>query len=213
MKLSELKQIVAENIGDSRAEFKETWLMEMPGLAGMLDTFPSLLYSLNDLLKHGTEKIRIENNIFKTVAGDIGFYWIEKDEKPVLIVEIKIKSEAIQLNMLGKSSDAFGNPPFASDLYSAILTDTGKSVLMSDEYLTDNSFAVWAKLLKLGKQISVYDVRTSDLQKVDSEEILKSYYHSTGNRFRFILSENSIREGIIRVSFQRFKFRKENNIS
>lgn len=213
MKLEDLKSIVVANFVDDRQNFKTTWLSEMPGVAGTLNTFPALLFNLKSLLKHGVEKQNVKQDIFKLLSDSVGYYWIESDGQPALIVEVKIQPDAIIVYLLGKKSDVFGKSPYASDLYEAILNDSGKSILMSDEYLTDNSFDVWARLLKNGKTISVYDAKTADLQKIDSVEALKSFYHSSGNRFRFILSDSALKESAIRADFNRFQFRRDNSIN
>lgn len=171
-----------------------------------------LLSDLNNFLKHGIEKKKVKQNIFKLTSDSIGYYWCEDDEQPVLIVEVKIQPDAVSVYMLGKKSEVFGKPPYASDLYEAILSDSGKSILISDEYLTDQSFDVWAKLLKDGKTISVYDTKTADIQKIDSADALKTFYHPSGNRFRFVLSENTLKESGIRADFSRYRFRRNNSI-
>ena len=114
--------------------------------------------------------------------------------------------------MLGKKSEEAGLPPIATDLYIAILKDNGKSILMSDEYLTDSSFKVWYKLLKLGHKISVFDIKTSDILEIGSPEQLKQYYRPNGNRFRFIISENALKECAINANFRIYKLRRDNNM-
>lgn len=212
MKLEELKNVARDNFCDTRKEFTETWLSEMPGMAGNLDLYPSLLHQLNDFLKHGFEKAKVADNIFKLAFDDVGYYWVEVADEPVLIVEVKIKPDAYHISMTGKKSDTFGKPPYASDLYSAILKDSKKSLLFSDEYLSDKSFDLWAKLLKSGKQISVYDTKEMELKNISTVDELKRYYHSNGNRFRFTLSENVIKESAIKVKFNLYRTRRENNI-
>lgn len=212
MKLEEIKNILIKNFRDDRVDFKESWLSEMPGYAGTLDTFPSLLIIINDFLKNGIEKISLGNNIYKIVSDNICYYWISYENRPALIVEIEIKHEVCQVKMTGKKTEMFGKPPYASELYAAIIKDNIKSLLISDEYLTDSSVAVWVKLLKNGKKISVYDVKSAELISIESEEELKSYYYPTGNRFRFAISRSALKECHINASFRLYRFRRDNNI-
>lgn len=212
MKLEEIRSFLPKTFRDSRTDFTETWLAEMPEFAGTLDTFPSMLAGLNDFLKHGHTPVDLGKNVFKIHINEISTYWVEHEHLPVLIVEIKAAPEACQINMTGKKAEQFGRAPYASDLYELILKDNVTPLLISDEYLTDSSFEVWARLLKGGKKISVYDVKSVDLIPITSVEQLKTYYHPTGNRFRFAISESALKECYVKSNFRLYGFRRDNGI-
>lgn len=212
MKLKDIKAAAKNNFCDTRKEFVDTFLGEMPGMAGDLDLYPSLLNIINDLQSNGVNSNKISENLFKIVSHDVAYYWAEQLKVPVLIIEIRIKPDAYYVSMTGKKSEAFGKPPYASDLYEAILKDSKHSLLFSDEYLSDKSFDIWARLLKDGKKISVYDTKEMKPIRISSPEDLKQFYHSTGKRFRFTLSENHLMDGAIMAKFNLYRTRKENNI-
>ena len=59
----------------SRADFNETWLMEMPEGLGNFQTFDQVEYNINDLMKHNLPIIELGDNLKKIELHQSAYYW------------------------------------------------------------------------------------------------------------------------------------------
>jgi hypothetical protein len=211
MKLSELKS-------DSRGNFNDTWLLEMPSGAGTFETFDTLEYSIKDFLKHGIKPVDLGNGLKKIVSDDKYFYWFDKFDDIVLAVELYKKAEGLVVSLVGKNRKYKGKQPHASQLYSAILKDTDKSLrILSDTQLSDEGFSLWKKMLALGHKISVYDNKDpgKTFKSFEIEKEMEQYFKDDDTdflRYQYILSENVLDYCTVRASFRLRLHREKSNI-
>ena len=179
----------------SRAEFNETWLMEMPQNIGKVELYDWLTYSITDLIKAGAEPIDLGNGLKKINGQEVKFYWYEKNNIILLGVELEIKAQGLVVTGLAKNPNIKG-PPYAADLYDAILNDNNKSIrLISDADMSEEAFAVWSRLLQTGHKISVYDVSApgQSFITLTSVEDLRKYFQADDTdfrKYRYVLSES-----------------------
>jgi hypothetical protein len=110
-----------------RTDFNETWLYEMPMGLGSFPMFNVIDYTIKDRIKSGAEVINLENGLRKIVGKQTAYYWYEKNGIIILGVELSIKPQGLVVTGLAKNPK-FKGPPFASDLYDAILKDSNRSI-------------------------------------------------------------------------------------
>jgi len=102
----------------------------------------------------------------------------------------------------GKNPSYKGRPPYASDIYNAILNDSDKPiVLKSDIQLSDEGYSIWKKLYHLGHTISVYDRNkpgSSFIHLPNIEDMDKFINTSIDfKRYQFVLSENQNKSNML----------------
>lgn len=198
-----LKQIAQT----SRNSFNDTWLNEMPSGLGSFATFDTIEYTIKDFIKHGIKPAEIGDGLNKIETSTIALYWFSRDGEILIGAELYKKPEALVVSVTGKNPKFKGKPPFASELYSAILKDAGKNVrVMSDSQLSDEGLSLWKKMISAGHTVSVYDrnepgktfasfVKPSELDaffKHDDTDFL---------RYQYVLSENVLEYCSMRASF------------
>lgn len=112
------------------------------------------------------------------------------------------------VSITGKNLKLKRKPPYASDLYAAILKNTDKSIrLMSDKTLSDEGYSLWKKLLKLGHKVSVYNASENPGQSLKSfhtpEEMDEYFKHDDSDfeKYQYVLSENTLSLGGMRAYF------------
>jgi hypothetical protein len=212
MKLVEIKL-------DSRQNFKNTWLYEMPSGNGVFETFDTLEASIRDFVKHGIKPEILGDSLNRIVSGDINFYWYSDGEAITLASELHTKPEGLVVSLTGKNEDYKGKPPFASNLYSAILKHTDKSIrILSDKQLSDEGLNLWKKMLSQGHKISVYDNREpgKTFQSFENEDELNLYFKNNDinyERYQYILSENILDYCTVRASFRLRLHREKSNLN
>jgi len=204
----------------SRQDFINTWLMisEMPMGTSATDMFYTLEYNIHELIKAGVKVINLKNGLKKIERTETLYYWYEQQQDTKILptsdkgnillgAEFKIQPYAIVVQMIGKRYK--GKPPYASDLYSAILKDRKNNIgknsirISSDDKLTDEGFSIWTKLLNKGHKISMYNTNSpgESYIKIQSIKDLKKYFKHDNPDFRqyqYILSEN--KEELIETS-------------
>jgi hypothetical protein len=216
MKLEELEELVElqkipKGSKGTRTIFNESWISEMPTGLGEFETFDGLEYNIKEFIKFGIKIEDLGNNLKKIYSDPVMYYWYEKDGEIQLATELRKENECLIVKMTGKNPKLKGKPPYASDLYSAILKDTDKNIrLTSDDSLSDEGYGIWKKLFKLGYTISVYDI--SDFKKVGqslisltSIEDMDNYFKNDDNnykKYQYVLSENGIAGVRVRSSFR-----------
>lgn len=180
----------------SREDFNETWLTEMPMGLGVFSTFDGLKQDVINLIDSGVNVKHLSDELRSYVGSQVAYFWyVDSHETPILITQLDIKPQALVVSMTGKNPKYKGNPPFATDLYNAILDSTGRSIrLMSDNVLSDEGYDVWKRLLAQGHSISVYDAENpgQTMNTVKSAEELDQYFNpgdSRMKRYQYILSE------------------------
>ena len=183
----------------TREQFNESWLSEMPERIGTTELIDMLEYNIKDLIKSGQKPVQV-GPLYKIELDSVVYYWQTDSSGNIIIaVEFGKKPNTLVVHAVGKRGNA-GKPPFASDLYLAVLADrrgTNNSIrLSSDDTLSDRGFDIWKRLLQSGHSISVYD-RSSPGQthrSINSVEELLSFFKDDDRNFRryqYILSEGN----------------------
>jgi hypothetical protein len=105
------------------------------------------------------------------------------------------------VNAVGKFNK--GRPPFATDLYDAVLADRKNIAgsvnsirLMSDRQLSDDGIKIWQRLLAQGHKISVYNNKEpgQSFIEITSEEELLQYFQDDNINFQqwqYVISESA----------------------
>lgn len=181
----------------SRSDFNESWLVEMPEGLGKLDLFDMIQYNIRERIKAGSSVEHI-GNISKITGSQTAFYWIEQNGHIAIGVELSVKPQALVVNAIAKNPMYRGRPPYASELYAAILKDQPKSIRpMSDTQLSDEGFKIWQKLLSAGHKVSVYDNKNpgQTFKTFNSLKELNDYFQDDDSEFRryqFVISESTM---------------------
>lgn len=180
----------------SREDFNETWLAEMPMGLGVFSTFDGLKQDVLSLIDSGVTVKNLTDELRSYVGSQVAYFWyVDSNDNPILISQLDIKPQALVVSMTGKNSKYKGKPPFATDLYNAILDSTGRSIrLMSDTVMSDEGHDVWKRLLSHGHTISVYDVENpgQSMKTLQSAEELDQYFRTKDpamKRYQYVLSE------------------------
>jgi len=145
---------------EDRIAFNETWLFESPRQIGTFPTYDGLCQIINSLKKAGLPIQKVKGNLKKIELSEAVYYWYEENDKILLGSELLIKSQALVVRITGKDPalTKHKQPPYASNLYIAILNDTNKAIrLMSDDQLSDEGFKLWRRLYDAGVCVSVYN--------------------------------------------------------
>lgn len=179
-----------------RTDFVETWLTEMPQGLGSFPTFDQVEYAITDRIKFGSPVIDVSKNTKKIVGQQVMYYWVESSVGEIILgIELQIKPQGLVVTVTGKNPKYIGKPPYASDLYSLILKDSGKSIrLVSDDSLSDEGYGIWKRLLQQGHHISVYDRAApgKSFTTLNSIQDMDRYFGNHNNdfrRFQYVLSQ------------------------
>ena len=186
-------------IGDSRLDFVTTWLFESPEGIGNFELADTVEYAIKDRIKNGIIPTELGNGLRKIEGQQTVMYWFEKDNKILLAAEFSIKPQALIVNMIGKFNK--GQPPYASDLYNAVLQDR-KSIagsvnsirVMSDTTLSNDGLEIWKRLLQQGHKISVYDANHpgQTFKQLETVDELITFFKDDNRSYRrwqYVLSE------------------------
>ena len=186
---------IREPIGDSRTDFNESWLSEMPTGIGSIDTYDFIAKAINERIAHGAAVIDLSNDLKKIDGNQTKFYWYQRGIDIVLAAELSVQRQALVVNVVGKNPAYIGRTPYAADLYDAILKDNDVSIrLMSDRQLSDDGYQIWKRLFALGHKISVYDRKepgtsyTTFTDAADMDQFFK-HHDDAYKRYQFVLSE------------------------
>lgn len=180
---------------DSRTRFNQSWLTEMPSGLGSFETYDALVYSIKDRIKQGSEVRSLGNGLYKITGQQILYYWVGAANRIDIGVELEITPQALVVNLTGKDPSLRGKPPYASDLYLAILRDSDRSIrIMSDKQLSDEGYSIWKRLLRSGNTVSVYDnqIPGQTFKTFDKVEDLDRYFADDDTdfmRYQYVLSQ------------------------
>lgn len=181
---------------DSRHDFETTWLAEMPMRVGDLDPFEQLKDNIKSRRSYSTV-VQLASGLFKIESDQLIHYWYETTDGIQLAVELEVRPQALVVLLVGKDPALKGQPPYASDLYLAILDDRDRSVrLSSDQMLSDEGFAIWKRLFNDGARVGLYDRANpgQSFEQFDSLEQMTSYFKHHGTdmkNFQYVLSPTS----------------------
>jgi hypothetical protein len=181
---------------DSRVNFSSSFLSEMPegiGSTELSDKIESFIANFKQSGQYPV--INLANGLNKIEGQQTVFYWFEKNGEFQLGAELEKTPYALVVRTVGKKIK--GQPPYASDLYAAIVNDRSGTIrLMSDSQLSDEGLSLWKRMLTLGYKVGVYDKenpgKSFTLLKTDSE--LDSFFKNDDRnyrRYQYVISEQS----------------------
>ena len=143
-----ITQITSHMPHTSRTDFNQTWLTEMPEGLGGIELWDMMLYNIQDQIRHGAQVIAVNANLKKITESQTVYYWWEVAGEMVLAAEFSVRPQAYTVNAVAKSPPWRRKPPYVTDLYQAVLADTGQSIrLFSDTQLSNAGMVVWRKPL------------------------------------------------------------------
>jgi hypothetical protein len=174
-----------------RSRFNDSFLVESPQKHNPTEYFDNLNLAIQEYINCDIPIIRLGNNLCKIELESGAFYWFEKDENPVLIVELEKAPRTLIVRLLGKKGKG---APYAVDLYLAILKDVGRNItIMSDNQITEKGLNVWKRLFDMGHKITVYDNTApgSTWKTLNSADDLEEYFGDEYKyrNYRYVLSE------------------------
>ncbi len=214
MKINEIKKWGNGLTG--RTDFIETFLFESPEQKESNTWLPLK----NDILELSTiyqNKIQeIATNFFCLALINTTYFWLEKNNEPVIAMALEPRPYADTILMVGKNPEYKNKLPYASDFYIMVLKKLQRNLVASDKTLSYFGFKIWQRLFNEGYKISIYNTSTpgQTFQKINTKEELKQYYQ-IGHKFqqyRFILSETLQAQGEILPIFSVRKYRETNNL-
>jgi hypothetical protein len=180
-----------------RADFNDTWLVEMPIGLGTFETYDALAYNIRDLLNNNVTPIKVSDNLLKIDLPKTVYYWYQDGKENIVLgAGLEKKPQALVVMLTGKNPKYKGAAPFASDLYKAILQDNASQSirLMSDQSLSDEGKRIWDRLFDMGLNVSVYDIQNPGKSFVtfrDKDE-MNSYFAKDDTdykRYHYVLSQ------------------------
>ena len=176
-----------------REDFTESWLVEMPESLGSFETWDQIDYIIKDRIANGSRVHHLANGLCKIEGQQTLFYWYGDSDTIILGIELYIKPQTLIVDLVGKNRQYRGRPPYASDLYDAILKDRKKPIrIISDTDLSDDGFAMWKRLLMQGHKVSVYDAKEPGrtFKTFTSPEEMDEYLGDRNyTRYQFVLTE------------------------
>jgi hypothetical protein len=167
----------------------------MPSGLGSFETYDALVYTIKDRIKQGTEVRSPGNGLYKITGQQVLYYWVGAVDRINIGVELEITPQALVVNLTGKNPSLRGNPPYASDLYLAILRDSDRSIrIMSDKQLSDEGYGIWKRLLRSGNTVSVYDNQDpgQTFKTFDTVEDMDRHFADDDTnfmRYQYVLSQ------------------------
>lgn len=184
---------------DTRQDFIDSWLVEMPVKKNTPDAFNQLEYDIQYRKLNDKATIKsLGNNLYKIEGPQLVYYWYEIANEIALAIELTKKSQNLTVNLLGKNVKFTNQPLWASTLYNEILKDNNYSIMLSsDQYLSDESYQVWKRLFNLGRSISVYDINKPEtiLKTFTNPDEMDAYLSDkdkTYSKYRYVISENGM---------------------
>ena len=141
-----------------RTEFNLTWLVESPVGIGDFPAYDGLCSNIRGAITYGYPITTLPNNLKKIEEGNLLYYWYGTKDNILLGSELHVRDQGLVVSITGKKPELAKNPPYASDLYLAILQDTNRAIrLLSDEQLSNDGFKLWKRLYDGGACVAVYD--------------------------------------------------------
>jgi len=211
----------------SRDDFIETWLFESPEGISSVALAPSIEAIISDVkntiqLSSDYKVEQLAHNFYKIEMRQVVYYWYEQSGKMLLGAEFLKKPQGLVVSAIGKFNK--GQPPFASDLYNAVLTDR-KNIeygvdairIMSDEKMSEEGLGIWEKLLQQGHMIMVYDAQATPGQsqiRITNVPELKAFFRLKDpafKRYQYVLSEANAYPDVVAL-FNTRRMREINNM-
>lgn len=192
-------------MSDSRQDFIDSWLTEMPVGVGKIghgffspaprDATPRIYFSTTGLIMFEVDPEQLPNGYKRIIGSQTAFYWHETDGEIDIACELSVAPQSLTVNAIGKPAES---KMHASDLYNVVLQNTNVSIrFMSDKKLSDSGYDLWKRLLSIGHTVSVYDSSApgNSLITMKTVDDLDRFYRAGDNsyeRYQFVLSESGM---------------------
>lgn len=197
---------------DTRDNFETTWLVEMPMSVGNISVFAQLVSNIKEKINLNYTVITISNDLYKINGLTSLLYWYQFNDEIILAIELEKAPQGLLVSLVGKNEKFKNKPPFAYNLYDAILKDQKEPIkLLNDDKLSDDGYKLWQKLFNLGHKITVYDGTnpTKTFKTFDSSEDFDNYFGNKDmQRYRFVLTESGSILGDLVSLFEIYYFKK-----
>ena len=186
---------------DLRRDFSDTWLssdvlLEMPRNMGDISMENVVISEIKEKSEY-FPVIDLGNNFKKIEGAQLVYYWYEKNNDILLAAAFTKKPMGLIVNGIEKTTK--GQPPYASELYLAVLIDRRNMPLaqtairiVSDKLLSNDSIKTWKRFINAGHQISVYDSDApgQTFEVINTVDDLDAFVgDETKRRYQFILTE------------------------
>ena len=184
-------------MSDSRQDFIDSWLTEMPVGVGKIGHgfFSVIKHNVLDFIENGITPKQLPNGYKRIIGSQTAFYWHETDGDIDIACELSVAPQSLTVNAIGKPAES---KMHASDLYNVVLQNTNVSIrFMSDKKLSDSGYDLWKRLLSMGHTVSVYDSSApgNSLITMKTVDDLDRFYRAGDNsyeRYQFVLSESGM---------------------
>jgi hypothetical protein len=200
------KKLPPFNGFDTRDNFVKTWITESPEGIPNVSLANNIESIINDILNFTkmSSEYQVEelgNSLKKLEMRSIVYYWYESNGKMLIGAEFEKRPQALIVRQIGKFNK--GHPPFASDLYDAVLNDrkqidyTVTAIrIISDDKLSEEGLRIWERLLQQGHKIMVYDSLSPGQTHIQITTLnqLQSFFKMsdpTFSRYQYVISESS----------------------
>jgi hypothetical protein len=181
---------------DSRLDFVESWLMEMPELMRDMDSYSTLVWTINDRLNSGHSPKEISPGVFKLSWTQVVSYWIGTADRIDIAAELSRQAQSLSVNLVGKDPNLKGKSPYASNLYGAILDDSEVSLVISDRQLSQHGSNIWRQLINQGYIVGAYDIKNpgQSYKRVENADELEKYLAKDKlyQLWRFVVSKTGM---------------------
>lgn len=166
----------------------------MPEGTPPLDSYPNLIYAIQERMQLGQTPIEIKPGLYKLSGQQVNYYWFGSPTQIDLAAEIERTPQSLVLTLLGKNPQLKGNAPYASDLYVGIVEDSDLSLLVSDEKLSEEGLRLWKRLVQQGYAVTVFDKQQpgATRETFTSPEQMDQFFKkgdSQMRRYRYVLSK------------------------
>lgn len=179
----------------SRTRFIKSWLTESPEGISPTDSYGINQFNIRDLINSGAQvQDTSDSRVKKIELTNTVYYWVQDNGVIQLTVELTKNTDNLTVNSTGKDLELARQSPWADELYLAILEDSGKPVLFSDDKLTPASKKIWQRLVSSGRTVTVYDRDAPGVSRVtlSRPEQVEQFWRMNDPRYRrwrFVLSE------------------------
>ena len=202
----------------SREEFTESWLTESPMRISGNDLYPVLVHNIRELqgLNHPAYvTVDLVDSLKKINLTNSVYYWFERNGKIQLAGDFEKAPQCLKVRGVGKDKNISG-PPYASELYVAVLRDQNSSLnsilLKSDDLMTNKGLDIWKQLISNGHSVSVYNKSNPGQSHTRLSSIVDLEMFHSGSvdykQYNYILSENSNNGIEVRAQFAARRMRE-----
>jgi hypothetical protein len=185
-------------------------------LGNLGDTFPVINNAIHEWIADGKVPEKLSTGAFRLVGQNISYYWFQSGDDITIGVELEKRSQGYAISVVGKNPAYSGQPPYATDLYLAILPTVPHSLLFSDGQLTDDGIELWKRLISdRSNVVSVYNHKDlgKSFKTLSGTDDLEDYLGPDHYYDRFVLSKKGHTLAETRSYFNIRRYRELSGLS